>query len=1297
MRTKRMNVLRMTLLRRLGMTLSLACWSLAAPWVLAGPVAPGELFLVVLRTDSASIPSLRAQSGRGLSVRSTHKLALDAARDYAAQSQPKLLSRLADLEATGKLNIERRFWVANVIAVRCRADLLPLLESWPEVLRVVPNGMIATLPAVEPIREDQGRDPLDDIGASAALTEIRAPEAWALGLTGVGVLLANFDSGVNGSHPGLSPRWRGNQGYPAAQCWFDLVEPITQTPGDNDGHGTLTMGLQCGMFNGDTVGVAWNAQFISAAVAEGGLTLMNALEAFEWIIDPDGNPATFEDMPRVLSNSWGSSGGQDLCNSVLLPALDLCEAAGMAIVWSAGNEGPASGTLRSPAVRADNPVSGFAVGGWDGTLDSVWISSSRGPTPCTADSILRIKPELVAPSRDVRSTYLGTGFATSSGTSFSAPLAAGTLALMIEANPLLPPDSLLELLMLTAVDVAEPGLDNNSGYGRVDALMACQAALTGLGWVRGSVRDPFGAPLAASLQLVDHPHRTQTDALGEFALAHPAWTPITLQVVATGYQPQTIVTSVSPQGTTYLDLVLQPTQQGILTGNVIDCRGLPANGAFVSLLGEMISPTLTDANGRFLLTLNPGTYVVACSSATCDQTTIPDVQIIAGAITDIEIILPLNPAFLCSDADPFGYYLCDNNDPGGPTTTYLSVDPALGGRGVIHNLADDGTTSLALPFPVRFFGTDYQRVYVNTNGILSFLRSATAFNNLALPYNLTPALFPFWDDLSDNLGGNILSDYDPAQGTYTVEWANVPYYVNVPPPLDSLSFQVVFYDPAVRPSTSGNSVIEFRYGNVPLNSGATIGIDRAAGGGFVRYGYNGQWETHAVPVGQNVTVRVADDAPQAGVPSLSIEPGYLDLALAPGQSLDTVIFVRNLGSAPLAYSAHTSPPASQHVIYPLIEPTPLDWPKGMGPARVEGHDAPLLNWTPDTNGYAWGNSRTDTSIHYSFFDISGIGNNLELTRDDTISLPRPLPFAFPLYDRVFTTYGACTNGFLSFWSQARNYVNDPLALARDPYFTLAPFWTDLYPASGGQVWEYYDFTNDRFIVQWNDIVPYGFLPWETLTFQAVLYRNGNVDFVYEHMYAHAQLRTVGIKGGFPDDFLQLSYNGLLVDSLMTLRIVRADTAAASLQILAGHQGVVAPSATAAVELRITNNSAEQGLLQLPFYLESSAPDGGGVELQVSMQAGIPFDPQTVLRFTNDELKFYWRRHPSDSYALWNALPGDTLFTPVIPALSDTHVTITLPTDAVRFFVVTLAGAPAPVYQTGIAGQPNSKILATPLR
>ncbi len=88
------------------------------------------------------------------------------------------------------------------------------------------------------------------------------------------------------------------------------------------------------------------------------------MAAFEWFADPDGNPATQDDVPDVLHNSWGVQAGGPYvaCDSRWWSVIDNCEAAGVVVTFSAGNEGPAPGSLRSPGDRAASPVSNFTIG-----------------------------------------------------------------------------------------------------------------------------------------------------------------------------------------------------------------------------------------------------------------------------------------------------------------------------------------------------------------------------------------------------------------------------------------------------------------------------------------------------------------------------------------------------------------------------------------------------------------------------------------------------------------------------------------------------------------------------------------------------------------------------------------------------------------------------------------------------------------------------------------------------------------------------------------------------------------------
>ena len=65
------------------------------------------------------------------------------------------------------------------------------------------------------------------------------------------------------------------------------------------------------------------------------------------------------------------------------------------------------------------------------------------------------------------------------GTSSATPKVAGIVALMLSANPGLTPGEAKQILRETADDIDAPGVDDKTGYGRVNAYRAVQRALSG--------------------------------------------------------------------------------------------------------------------------------------------------------------------------------------------------------------------------------------------------------------------------------------------------------------------------------------------------------------------------------------------------------------------------------------------------------------------------------------------------------------------------------------------------------------------------------------------------------------------------------------------------------------------------------------------------------------------------------------------------------------------------------------------------------------------------------------------------
>ncbi len=356
-----------------------------------------------------------------------------------------------------------RFWIVSAFAAELSRSQIETVAAMPGVKAIVPD---VTIESFEPVEVSAA--PSQVAGASSELQLLQVPTLWAQGITGRGRLVCSFDTGVEQDHPALSPRWRGNHAALSAS-WMSTVAPDT-LPYDLKGHGTHTMGLMVGVAGADTIGVAPGAEWITAGVIDQGksltATISDILLAFEWALDPDGNPETTDDVPDVILNSWGVPASLfGPCDETFWEAIDNVEAAGIVTIFSAGNEGPDPQTLRNPANRASSPINCFSIGAVDNSKQ-IASFSSRGPSVCDSASI---KPEVVAPGVSIRSCTKDGSYAYMSGTSMAAPYIAGLVALCRQYNPDATVEEIKWALIRSAEDLGVEGEDNDYGYGFVDA------------------------------------------------------------------------------------------------------------------------------------------------------------------------------------------------------------------------------------------------------------------------------------------------------------------------------------------------------------------------------------------------------------------------------------------------------------------------------------------------------------------------------------------------------------------------------------------------------------------------------------------------------------------------------------------------------------------------------------------------------------------------------------------------------------------------------------------------------------
>ncbi len=292
-------------------------------------------------------------------------------------------------------------------------------------------------------------------GVEWNVRELGADRLWELGYTGQGVIVGNADTGVAWEHPALKTAYLGWDGTSADHNyhWYDPWDGRA-VPWDDNGHGTHTTGTMVGRDGENRIGLAPGARWIACRNMRHGIGNPGSyVSCMEFLLAPfplggdpfhDGDPAR---GAQVVNNSWGCPAREGCRPDTLRLAVDHLRAAGQMMVVSAGNEGPACGTVQDPPALYDSvfTVGAIAQG------DQVAGFSSRGPV--TADGSRRLKPDLVAPGVEIRSA-VPDGYASSAGTSMAGPHVAGAVALLWSVDPSLIGD--LERTEALLVETAQP-------------------------------------------------------------------------------------------------------------------------------------------------------------------------------------------------------------------------------------------------------------------------------------------------------------------------------------------------------------------------------------------------------------------------------------------------------------------------------------------------------------------------------------------------------------------------------------------------------------------------------------------------------------------------------------------------------------------------------------------------------------------------------------------------------------------------------------------------------------------------
>lgn len=423
----------------------------------------------------------------------------DLLKQKALDTQADILEFLSEQQVSGNVGEGiNSLWIHNVIGARVTPEVVYTLAAREDVAYINYDTPIGpeVFPVINKVDEAEVEEEYDDGGGGVAglvcgVDLIDADRVWyELGITGKDIVVGVIDTGLCLTHPDIQNQVWTNPGEipnngidDDSNGYVDDINGWNFESNNNDvndtyGHGSHVSGTVAGDgTGGEQCGVAPDAQIQSLKFWNSVSGEQSIWDAMQYGVDNNAD---------VLTASLGWSYYMNPDRAIWRFICENTIAAGVVVIYSAGSNGCNNPPydISTPGDVPDN----ITVGATDCNDDHAYFSSCG---PVTWKGVMpwddwpyppgKIKPTISAPGINTLSHDLCSDYTYMSGTSMATPHIAGTVALMLEANPDLDHFAVKQILMDTAVDLGAPGMDNQYGAGRVNAYEAVLVALEGSG------------------------------------------------------------------------------------------------------------------------------------------------------------------------------------------------------------------------------------------------------------------------------------------------------------------------------------------------------------------------------------------------------------------------------------------------------------------------------------------------------------------------------------------------------------------------------------------------------------------------------------------------------------------------------------------------------------------------------------------------------------------------------------------------------------------------------------------------
>ena len=442
---------------------------------------------VVLLLSEQYNPDQLYEQVANLSKSERREVALTTLKEFSANSQQRLRSRLSELHESGEISQPNYHWLYNAIGFNATPKALIALDRFDEISTIAYDSApdVVYNNAVTQKESDSGNTRV----IAWNLSRMNVPEVWELGYKGDGVLVAVIDSGLNILHTDIKDNLWTDMRYPNhGYNFMDNNHDIS----DQSGHGTHIAGtIASDGTSGTQCGIAPNAKIMALKVRPRGTTgdLQQSVvwKAMEFAIDHEADILN-------MSLGWVQLYVSDESRTAWRFAMQNTLNIGVLTAVAAGNENHNTmGTIIVPAICPPPWLHPDQIekGGLSSTVavgasaynDRAATFTSAGPVtweeigpfydyPLSNGSGL-IRPDILAPGEGITSLSPtnSTEYGKMSGTSSATPNVVGVMALLLSKNNELTPEDISRILETTAKPLSAQK-NNLNGSGRIDALAA---------------------------------------------------------------------------------------------------------------------------------------------------------------------------------------------------------------------------------------------------------------------------------------------------------------------------------------------------------------------------------------------------------------------------------------------------------------------------------------------------------------------------------------------------------------------------------------------------------------------------------------------------------------------------------------------------------------------------------------------------------------------------------------------------------------------------------------------------------